>query len=133
MPRFLTPCLILVAYNLPCVFAAEPVTKNLYPAGGGHFTVSLSPCSSSGTAAVLSGTLTNQTDATWLYIEIQVQVTQGTSTATYRLNLERIGPKGGVIRQRIDGPADQDCGSIRLSGVELIAAYSESRAGAKKR
>ena len=111
--------------------AADPLTQNLYPAGGGHFAISLSACN--GGSAILNGTLTNNTDTTWLYIEIQVKVTQGRSTTTYRFNLERIGPKGGTIRQRIEGPASQDCNSVTLSGLELISAYSEARAGEKKR
>ena len=66
-------------------------------------------------------------------MEIQVKVTQGNTTATYRLNLKRIGADGRAIRQLIDGPANQDCESIRLSDLELIAAYSEQRATEKKR
>src|SRR6185295_12734763 len=104
--------LLLVTSGMQSAVAAEPLTQNLYPAGGGHFAISLSSCSEK--AAVVNGSLTNNTDAVWLYIEIQVKVTQGRSTTTYRLNLERIGPKGGTIRQRIDGPGNQDCTSVRL-------------------
>jgi len=111
--------------------AADSVTGKLYPAGGGDFAISLSACN--GTAALLNGSLANNTGETWLYIEIQLKVTQETSTTTYRLNLERVGPKGVAILQPITGPANQDCASIRLSGLELISAYSEARAGGKKR
>jgi hypothetical protein len=123
--------LLLLAASGMQSAAAETLAQNLYPAGGGHFAVSLSPCS--GKEAVLTGSLTNNTDAVWLYIEIQVKVTQGHSTTMYRLNLERIGPKGGTIRQRIDGPANQQCTSVRLRDLELIAAYSEARASGTKR
>ena len=111
--------------------AAEPLSKNLYPPGGGHFAISLSACSDG--KAVLNGSLANNTDTTWLYIEVQVKVTRGNSAATYRLNLERIGPKGGTIRQRLEGPADQDCASYQIAEVQLISAYSEARAAEKKR
>jgi len=84
-------------------------------------------------SGVPNGSLTNNTDTNWLYIEIQLKVTKGHSTTTYRLNLERIGPKGGTIRQRIDGPDNQQCTSVRLSDLELISAYSEARAGGTKR
>jgi hypothetical protein len=121
---------LLLIGGLSSAFAAEPLTKNLYPAGGGHFAISLSACNEK--AAVLYGRLANHTDTTWLYVEIQVKVTQGTSTTMYRLNLERIGADGRAIRQRIDGPADQDCTSIRLSDLELISAHSEARAEKKR-
>src|SRR6266567_1673056 len=90
---------LLLAITCMRSAAAESATQKLYPAGGGHFAISLSTCN--GSAAVLNGSLTNNTGASWLYIEIQIKVTQGTSTATYRLNLERIGAKGGTIRQPI--------------------------------
>ena len=132
MPRhFLTLSSLILATIGMRSTAAESLTQKLYPAGGGHFAISLSTCD--GTAPILNGTLTNNTDTTWLYIEIQVKVAQGTSTTTYRLNLERIGPKGATIRQRIEAPANQDCTSIRLSGLELISAWSEARSGEKKR
>jgi hypothetical protein len=123
--------LLLVISVLPVAFAAEPVTKKFYPAGGGNFEISLSACNEK--AAVLNGRLTNNTDTTWLYVEIQVKVTQGNATSTYRLNIERIGADGRTLRKRIDGPANQDCEAIRLSDLKLISAYSEERAAAKKR
>lgn len=134
MPRQLVTLVwsvLLAASGIRPAVAAEPLIKNLYPAGGGHFAISISSCS--GRAAVLNGSLTNNTDTTWLYVEIQVKVTQGRATTTYRLNLERIGLKGSTIRQRIEGPENQDCAAFRLSDLELIAAYSEARAADKKR
>ena len=127
----LTWSLVLALSGVPRALTAEPLAQKLYPPGGGHFAISLSTCD--GGAAVLNGTLTNNTDTTWLYIEIQVKVTRGTSTTAYRLNLERIGPNGGTIRQRIEGAANQECAAIRLSGLELISAQSETRSREKKR
>src|SRR5262245_48326809 len=121
---------ILAASGVGRAIAAEPLVENLYPAGGGHFAISLSACN--GTTAQLNGALANNTDTIWLYVEVQLKVTIGNSTSTYRLNLERIGPKGITIRQRLEGAANQDCDAIRLSGLELISAYSETRAAAKK-
>jgi hypothetical protein len=62
-----------------------------------------------------------------------VKVTHRSTTATYRFNLERIGEKGGTIKQAIESLAKVDCESIRLSGLELIAAHSDARAAGKKR
>jgi hypothetical protein len=81
--------LLLIIGILLGAFAGEPLTQNLYPAGGGSFGVWLSPCKEK--APVLNGYLTNNTDTTWLYIELQVKVTHRSTTATYRFNLERIG------------------------------------------
>jgi hypothetical protein len=108
------------------IFGAEPLQQNLYPAGGGHFAVSLSPCKDK--TPVLNGYLTNNTGTHWLYIEIQVKVTRGSGTETYRFNLERVGASGRAMRQAIESAADQDCDSIRLSDLKLIAAHSEERA-----
>ena len=118
--------MLLSAAVLPAAFGGEPLTKTLLPAGGGSFEVTLSACKDQ--AAVLNGRLINKTGDTWLYIEIQVMVTQGTSTAAYRFNLERVAEKGAAIRQPIDGMSKVDCESIRLSDLELIAAHSDARA-----
>ena len=121
--------MLLAAAVASAAFGGEPLTTNLYPAGGGSFEVTLSACKDQ--AAVLNGRLVNNTGDSWLYIEIQVKVTHGTSTAAYRFNLERIGEKGGTIRQPIEGTSKVDCESIRLSDVELISAHSDARAAKK--
>jgi hypothetical protein len=113
------------------VLTAETLTQRLYPPGGGHFEISLSTCQDK--AAVLNGHLANHTGDTWLYAEVELKLTQGSTTTKYVLNLERIGADGRAIRQRIDGPAGQDCGTIRLSDVRLISAYSEERMAKAKR
>ena len=105
---------------LPNAFGGEPRTQNLYPAGGGSFEVTLSACKDK--APILNGRLINNTGASWLYIEIQVKVTQGSSTAAYRLNLERVGEKGAAMRQPLEGMSKVDCESIQLGELELIAA-----------
>jgi len=112
------------------MLAEEPQQWTLAPPGGGQFAITLSACS--GGAAVLNGALANQTDDTWLYVEIQVKVSKAGAASTYRFNLERIGPKGIAIKQRIEGPANQDCTAYRIDGVELISAYSETRAARKR-
>lgn len=121
---------LLTAAMLPTAFGVEPLTQSLSPPGGGSFKVTLSACKDQ--AAVLNGQLTNHTGDTWLYIEIQVKVTHGSSMATYRFNLERIGEKGATIRQPLEGVSKVDCESIRISGLELIAAHSDARADRKK-
>ena len=108
---------------IAAAFGDEPVMKDLYPAGGGHFTVAVSTCRDR--SALLNGTLANHTDDTWLYIEIQVKLIQASATTVYRLNLERVGPNGATFRQRIDGASD--CTSVRVGEVELVSAYSASR------
>ena len=117
---------MLILAVSPVISGAAPLQQNLYPAGGGHFAVSLSPCKDK--TAVLNGYLINNTGTSWLYIEVQVKVTRGNATETYRFNLERVGASGRVMRQAIEGAADQDCESIRLSDLKLIAAHSEERA-----
>ena len=121
---------LLAATVVPCGIAGD-LTQSLYPAGGGSFLITLSTCQEK--AAILNGRLTNHTGDTWLYIEIQVKVAHGSSSATYRFNLERIGAKGGAMRQRLEGMSKADCETIRLSELELIAAHSDARAAAKKR
>jgi hypothetical protein len=44
-----------------------------------------------------------------------------------------LAEKGGTIKQAIEALAKVDCESIRLSGLELIAAHSDARAAGKKR
>jgi hypothetical protein len=121
--------MLLAAAVMPPAFGGELLTQNRYPAGGGAFELELSACKDK--SAILNGTLTNNTGATWLYIEIQVKVTHGSTTAAYRFNLERIGEQGGTIRQPIEGMSKVDCESLRLSGLELIAAHSDARASRK--
>lgn len=116
----------------PALFGAESLQQNLYPTGGGHFAVTLSPCKDK--VPFLNGYLTNNTGTNWLYVEIQVKVTRGNATETYRFNLERVGANGRAIRQVIENAANQDCESIRLCHLELIAAHSEERAaGARQK
>lgn len=114
--------LLSAAAVLPIAFGGEPRTQNLYPAGGGSFEVTLSACKDK--APILNGRL-NHTGASWLYIEIQVKVTHGSSTAAYRFNLERIGEKGAAMRQPLEGMSKVDCESIQLGGMELIAAQKQ--------
>src|ERR1043166_9911024 len=106
--------LLLALSLLPAAFAEEPLVKSLYPTGGGHFQVRVSPCKEK--SAVINGSLTNNTDSKWLYIEIQGKATLGNSTATYRFNLERIGEKDATFKQPIETNAD--CSTIRLSDLE---------------
>ena len=128
MASRLTAWILLLA---GAAVAAEPGTWTLSPEGGGQFVITLAACNAQN-AAVLTGTLANQTEDTWLYVEIQVKVTKAGATSTYRFNLERIGPKGINIRQRIEGPANQECTAFRIDSVELISAYSETRKARKK-
>ena len=123
--------LALLAATVVSDGIAGDLTQSLYPTGGGSFLVTLSTCREK--EAILNGRLTNNTGDTWLYIEIQVKVSHGSSSAAYRFNLERIGEKGGTMRQRIEGMSKADCETIRLSELELIAVHSDARAGAKKR
>lgn len=120
MTRLLTAAGWMLALAIAPARAAERLVKDLHPAGGGYLRITLSACS--GADAMLNGSIENHTDSTWLYIEVQVKVTTANSTTPYRLNLERIGSGGGNIRQRIEGAAGQDCNTIRLSDIELIAA-----------
>jgi hypothetical protein len=113
----LTPLCLLVS-------AAEPLQQNLDAPGGGHFAITLSACRDK--EPQLNGYLTNHTGRNWLYAEIQVKVTHGKQTETYRLNLERIPANGRAFRQAIDGAANQDCESFRLGNLELIAAQPQN-------
>src|SRR5262245_61947040 len=80
--------------------SAGELKETLHPAGGGSFEVELSSCKDK--VPLLNGRLINNTDANWLYVELQVKVTHGSTSGTYRFNLERIGEKGANIRHTID-------------------------------
>ena len=107
-------------------FGEEPVMKDLYPAGGGHFTVAVSTCRDR--SALLNGTLANHTDDTWLYIEIQVKLIKASATTCRAMKVDKEEVMGCLAA--VEAWMKMDLAALNRSWEQrVIAALVETVSG----